>query len=106
MTTFDERERAYEAGFAHDQEREFRAQARRDKAVGYWLGAKLGLSGEELETYVLAVWRADLKEPGDKDVLEKLLADARAHGLDLTEADIRARMDQELTAAREELARG
>ena len=106
MSLYDERERGFEAGFAHDQEREFRAQAKRDKALGYWLGEKLGKSGEALEDYVLSVWRADLKEPGDQDVFDKLMADVRANGLDVSEAQLRARMDDELAAAQAELRRG
>ena len=106
MSLYDERERGFEAGFAHDQEREFHAQAKRDKALGYWLGEKLGKSGEALEDYVLSVWRADLREPGDRDVFDKLMADVRANGLDVSEAQLRARMDEELSAAQAELRRG
>ena len=105
MTTFDDRERGYEARFAHDQEQAFRAQARRDKLLGRWMGEQLGHTGDALEDYVLSVWRADLKEPGDTDVLAKLLADAQAAGLQLTEADIRAQMEACLKAAEAELAR-
>ena len=105
MTTFDDRERGYEARFAHDQEQAFRAQARRDKLLGRWMGEQLGHSAEALEDYVLSVWRADLKEPGDADVLAKLLADAQGAGLALSEADIRAKMDACLSEATAELAR-
>ena len=34
MTTFDDRERAFEAKFARDAELEFRVTARRNKLVG------------------------------------------------------------------------
>ena len=105
MTAFDDRERAYEAGFANEQEREFRARARRDKAMGYWMGEKIGLTGAELENYVLSVWRADLKQPGDQDVLAKLMRDSDVHGLGLTEEEVLRRMRQELASAREEVAR-
>ena len=106
MSAYDDRERGFEAGFAHDQEQAFRAEAKRDKALGYWMGGKLGYEGDKLEDYVLSVWRADLKEPGDADVLKKLLDDAQANGLDLGEAEVRAKMQECLSAARDELARG
>lgn len=102
MSVFEDRERAYEAGYAREQEREFRAQARRDKALGLWMGEKLGLSGEALENYVLSVWRADLKEPGDQDVFAKLMRDSDAHKLGLTEPELRAKMQEALAQARTE----
>ena len=106
MGAYEDRERGFEAGFAHGQEQEFRAQAKRDKALGYWMGARLGFEGDKLETYVLSVWRADLKEPGDDDVFRKLMADAEANGQDLGEAELRAKMQECLVAARAEIARG
>ncbi len=106
MSLYDDRERGFEAGFAHGQEREFHAQAKRDKALGYWMGEKLGKSGAELEDYVLSVWRADLKEPGDQDVFAKLMEDARINGLDIDAGELRAKMDALLNAARAELMRG
>lgn len=106
MSVFEDRERAFESRFASDEEAEFRAMAKRDKALGRWLGEKLGLSGEALEDYVLSVWRADLKEPGDADVFRKLMHDAAEHKLGLGEADIRSKMQEFLAAAREELRAG
>ncbi|MBE7217564.1 MAG: DUF1476 domain-containing protein [Caulobacteraceae bacterium] len=106
MSLYDDRERGFEAHFALEQAQEFRAEAKRDKALGYWLGEKLGYEGETLENYVLSVWRADLKEPGDADVFGKLMADAQANGLELSEGDLRAKMQECLAAARREVAEG
>jgi hypothetical protein len=72
MTTFDDREQGYEKKFAMDAELKFRAESRRNKAIAEWVGAKLGLSGEALETYVRDVRRADLAEHGDEDVFRKV----------------------------------
>jgi len=75
MTTFDERERAFEAKFASDAEHAFRILARRDRLLGEWAGTVLGKSGEALEAYAASVVRADLKGPGDEDVALKVEAD-------------------------------
>ncbi len=71
MTTFDDREQAYEKKFALDQDLKFRAEARRNKLIAEWAAAKLGISGAGLQDYVRAVLKADLEEKGDHDVFRK-----------------------------------
>lgn len=106
MTTFDKREQAFEAHFALDQEQEFKAEARRDRRLGEWAGQKLGLSGEALETYVKSVMRADLREPGDEDVFQKVLADLAEKGVEVLPHELRERMDALLVEARKEISEG
>ena len=43
--TFEDREHAFEAKFAHDQELRFLAIARRDKMFALWIAEQLGASG-------------------------------------------------------------
>lgn len=97
MTTFDDRERAFESQFVLERELEFKALARRDRALGQWAGSILGKSGEELSAYAESIVRADLEEPGDEDVFRKLTADLDGK---LGEAEIRAKMDALLVEAR------
>ncbi|MEA3389080.1 MAG: DUF1476 domain-containing protein, partial [Pseudomonadota bacterium] len=59
MTTFDDREKAFENMFAHDQEMEFRIQARRNRLLGEWAAVKMGLTPEETDAYAKAVVQAD-----------------------------------------------
>lgn len=99
MTTFDERERAYEKKFALDQDLKFRAEARRNKVLAEWAGAKLGLSGAALEDYIKAVRKADLQEKGDDDVFGKVKADLAAKGLKVEDAEIRKVMGEALAKA-------
>jgi hypothetical protein len=106
MTTFDDREMGFEAKAAHDEEVEFKAQARRDRLLALWAGERMGLSGESLQDYVTAVWRADLKSPGDEDVYDKVMADLQAKGATVSGAELRAKMDELLAEARRELAAG
>ena len=106
MTTFDDRERGYEAHFALDQEQEFKAQARRDRMIALWAGEKMGVAGDDLQNYVLAVMRADLKEPGDNDVFEKVLEDFEEKGVKGAGPELRAKMDEFLNIARTEIRDG
>jgi hypothetical protein len=92
MTTFDERERAYEAKFARDEELRFKAKARRDKMLGAWAAAALGLTGASAEDYASEVARAEFKHPGESGVLQKLLGDFKAHGVAMDERTLRKKL--------------
>ena len=103
MTTFNDRERAFESKFALDQEQEFKAMSRRNRMLGEWAGEKLGKSGEELEAYVRDVVRSDFQEAGDEDVLRKVAADLQGQA---DETEIRSRMQELLEQARQQVAQG
>ncbi|MBA2127340.1 DUF1476 domain-containing protein [Hyphomicrobium methylovorum] len=99
MTTFDQREQGFEKKFALDSELKFRAESRRNKAVAEWAGAKLGLSGDELDGYIRAVRKADLEEAGDDDVFRKVKGDFAAKGMAIDDAEIRKVMAEALAKA-------
>ena len=89
MTTFDDREKAYEKKFAHDEELKFKATARRNRLIGLWAAEKMGLSGDEAQAYAREVIKADLAEPGDEDVFRKVRADFDAKGVEQSDHQIR-----------------
>ncbi|MFA5122906.1 DUF1476 domain-containing protein [Zavarzinia sp.] len=93
MADFGEREKGFEAKFAHDEEKRFRAVARRNKLLGLWAAGKLGLSGEAADAYAKEVVVADFVEAGDEDVIRKVLGDFKAKGLDLTDRHIRMEIE-------------
>lgn len=99
MTTFDERGKAFEKKFAHDQELKFKAEARRNTMLGEWAAERLGLTGSAVEDYVKAVRRADLAEKGDEDVFRKIRADFDVKKLSISDEDIRAKMSDFLAEA-------
>lgn len=103
MTTFDDREKAFEKKFAHDQDLKFKAEARRNKALAEWAGAKMGITGAALEDYIKAVRKADLAEKGDDDVFRKVQGDLKAKGVKVSDADIRKAMGEFLAKAVAEL---
>ena len=94
MTQFDDRERAFEAKFARDEEMQFRILARRNRLLGEWAAGLMGLTGEETDAYAKEVIQADFEEAGDEDVIRKLLGDLTAAGSEVTEAEIRTRLDE------------
>ena len=99
MTTFDEREKAFERKFAHDADLKFKAESRRNKMLAEWAGAKLGISGGALDDYVKAVRKADLAEAGDGDVFRKVKADFVAKGIAVADTELRKQMTEFLAKA-------
>ena len=106
MTTFDDREKGFESKFALDQEQEFRAVARRNRLFGLWAAEKMGLSNDGAEEYAKAVVRADFDQPGDEDVFRKVAGDLKGSGLTLSDSEIRSKMDELLSHAREQIREG
>ncbi len=88
---FEERENAFEAKYAHDQELRFKLIARRNKQLALWAGEILGKEGDAVDDYVLAVIKSDFEESGDDDVMRKVAGDLA--GTEISEHDVRVKMD-------------
>lgn len=106
MTTFDDREKGFEAKFALDQDQEFRAMARRNKLLGLWAADKMGLSADSAEDYAKAVVRADFEQPGEEDVFRKIAGDFKGSGMTVSEGEIRSKMDELASQARDQIRTG
>ncbi|WP_122468829.1 MULTISPECIES: DUF1476 domain-containing protein [Brevundimonas] len=106
MTTFDDREKGFESKFALDQAQEFKAVARRNKLLGLWAAEKMGLSPESAEDYAKAVVRADFEQPGEEDVFRKIAGDFKGSGLNVSEGEIRSKMDELAATARDQVRAG
>lgn len=100
---FHDREKSFEAKYKQDQEFAFKVTARRNKLLGLWLAGAFGLQGEAAEDYAKEVVIADLDEPGDEDVIRKVMADIQARGTDISEADVRSTLVAMQTSAREQM---
>jgi hypothetical protein len=103
MTTFDDRERAFEAKFARDEEMQFRITARRNRLLGQWAAEHMRLTAAETDAYAKAVVQADFEEAGDEDVIRKLLGDLTAAGVDIDEATVRKALSDKTVEARRQL---
>lgn len=104
MTTFDDRKKAAEAKFKHDQEFQFKVVARRNKLLGLWAAEKMGLADDAAQAYAKEVVIADFDEPGDEDVLRKVLADLDGKGLGIDGKEVRREMDRLMEVAAEQLS--
>jgi hypothetical protein len=100
MTTFDDRENAFEAKFAHDSEMQFRAEARRNKLLGLWAAGLMGKADDTAAAYALEVVSADFEEAGDEDVVRKVVADLAGKA---SAEDVRAKMKELLPVAKAQL---
>ena len=100
MSTFDDRENAFENKFAHDEDMKFKAEARCNKLLGLWAAELLGKSGDEAEAYAKAVIIADFEEAGHEDVVRKVAGDLEGKA----DADtIRAKRKELLLVAKEQV---
>jgi hypothetical protein len=106
MTTFDDREQGFERKFALDQEQEFKASVHHNRALAQWAAGLMGLEGKNVDEYARAVVKSDLEAKGDEDVLRKVFEDLKGAGVQVTEGDVRRRMDELMAQAREEVKAG
>lgn len=103
MSTFEDRERAFEAKFARDEEMQFRILARRNRLLGEWAARLMGLNEAESESYAKDVIRADFEEAGDDDVVRKVLGDLTSAGVDADESQIREALGHKTVEARRQI---
>ena len=103
MTTFDDRERAFETKYAHDEELRFRVIARRNRLLGQWAARLMGLSDAEADAYAKDVIRADFEEAGDEDVIRKLFGDLTAAGVETDDSKIREALSHKEAEARRQI---
>jgi hypothetical protein len=103
MTTFDERESAFETKFARDQEMQFRIHARRDRLLGLWAAELMGLTSVEADGYARDLIRSDFETITDDDIVRKLLGDLTSAGVEIDETAIRAQIEAKTVTARRQL---
>ena len=99
MTSMQDREKAFEAKFALDEELRFKAEARRAKLVGLWAAGLLGKSGADAEEYGKSVVITDLEQAGHEDIVRRIKTDFDAAGVARTEDEIRVQMIELLAVA-------
>ena len=103
MTTFDDRERAFEAKYARDEDMAFRIIARRNRLLGEWAARLMGLSEAETDAYAKEVIRSDFEEAGDEDVIRKLLGDLTSAQIDINDEKIREALTHKTVEAKRQL---
>ena len=103
MTTFDDREKAFEAKYEHDEQLKFKVTARRNKLLGLWAAGLLGKTGADAEAYAKEVVMADFEKPGDSDVIEKLVKDLAAAGKPMEDHTIRKQSERLADEAKKQI---
>ena len=101
MSTFDERENAYENKFAFDEETKFKIAARANKLLGLWAAELLGK--DDAEAYALEVIQSDFEEAGHEDVVRKVTADLDGKA---TADEVRAKLAELTVTATEQIKNG
>ena len=103
MATFDDRQKGFEQKYKHDKELQFKINARRNKLLGVWAAKELGMPDSEVDAYAKSVVMADFEKPGDDDVLQKVVGDFAAKGIEMTEHRVRKHMTDLMTEARRQI---
>jgi hypothetical protein len=103
MSSFEDRQRTFEARFAHDEELRFKAAARRNRLLGLWAAEQMGLSDEHAKEYAASVVAADFEEAGDEDVFRKVSGDLKAKGSSVSDDMIREKMAELVNTARQQV---
>ena len=106
VEVFNERTKGFETKFKMDEEMGFKVSAHRNKllGLGLWLAEKLGLSESEHVAYATEVVLSDLEEPGIEDIIRKVLNDIENHGANLSESEVRLKLDEFFGIAAKEIA--
>ena len=92
MNSFDEREKSFEKKFAHDEEKQFKISARRNKYLGEWASKILNYNSDQQKEYIQTVIKADFKEKGDEDVFQKIKEDLKSYNI--SDDQIREKMKE------------
>ena len=103
MTTFKDRENAFEKQFEHDQEIQFKVNARKNKLLGLWAAGVIGKSGADAEAYAKTIVMADFEKPGDHDVIHTLMRDLAAAGKPTEEHTIRKQGERLMAEAKQQI---
>jgi len=101
--SFEKREKSFEAKWAHDEELRFKVYARRNKLLGLWAAAEMGVTGPAADSYAKEVVAADFERAGDDDVFEKIRRDFDARGIALSDHMVRRKMEELLEMAKHQI---
>ena len=104
MSTFDDREKAFENKFKYDQDILFKINSRRARLIGLWAAERLGIPSAQAEAYAQEVVSADLDEPGHADIIRKLQADFKAKGIEISDHRITKELERHWEVARLQVA--
>ena len=106
MTTFDNRENAFENKFAHDEELAFKAHSLSNRKIALWAAGQLGKTGDEASAYANSLVEAEVGlsiNDADAHIAQHILGDFTKAGIEATEKTIRAEMKTQLQLAQQQV---
>ena len=104
MESFEDRRKDFEKKFEYDQEVKFKTIARRNRLLGEWVATEIGIKDENgIKEYAGQVVMADFAEPGDQDVIRKVMADLNAASSNITEQEIKSKMEELIGVAKDQI---
>lgn len=103
MTTWQERERAFEAKFAHDEEFRFLVTARRDKLFAGWAAQRFHLSGPAATDLTASVLAVRDGAGHDERLLQHVQGALAGHGHHVPPDELTAALDACAVQARQQM---
>jgi len=103
MTTFEERERAFENKFKHDQDLLFKIQVRRARLLGFWAAEQMKLEQAKAAAYAQALVAADFEEAGSDDIVRRVCADLEKQGIDISRHRVEKEAEHLFQIARDQI---
>ena len=100
--SLEDRKKSFEKKFAHDEEIQFKVNAKRNKYLAEWVAEKLGMADHLKTDYIQEVIKSDFLEPGDEDVFRKVKKDFEKNNIEIQDAEIRDQMTNLLDKAKKE----
>lgn len=94
MTSFNDRGKAFENKFFHDEEMRFKVISRRRKLLGLWAAENMHLSEEDSLAYALDIVRLGVEDTSEGAIVKKILKDMKDVGLETTEEEVRRKMEK------------
>ncbi len=104
MASFDDREKAFESKFAHEEKLDFAVEARCSKLFGLWVATQIGLEDADANTYAMEVVESNLEEPGFEDVIRKVTADLDEKQIEISDHVLRVELDKALVEAKKQIS--
>jgi len=102
---FEDREKSYEAKWAHDEDLRFRTVARRNKLLGLWAADQFGLAGAAAESYAHELLSLEVRGGRDDDIARKLREDFASRGVAISDHAISRKMEELLAEAARQVMR-
>ena len=77
MSSFEDRKKSFEKKFAHDEELQFKINAKTNKYIAEWVSELLEFDDDKKDKYIQEVIKADFAEAGNEDVFRKIKIDLK-----------------------------